>query len=87
MLSLENVSAGYAGQLVLHDIAVSVAAGQFVGLIGPNGSGKTTLLRSSAACCLPGKEKSGSGDAGCRRWADATSPGAWRISCKIGRWG
>ena len=45
MLSLRNVSAGYAGRLVLQDIAVNIAAREFVGLIGPNGSGKTTLLR------------------------------------------
>ncbi len=45
MLSLQNISAGYRGQLVLQDVAVNVAAGEFIGLIGPNGSGKTTLLR------------------------------------------
>ena len=45
MLSLRNISAGYARELVLQDIAVNITAGEFVGLIGPNGSGKTTLLR------------------------------------------
>ena len=45
MLSLQNISAGYAGRLVLQNVAVNIAAGEFVGLIGPNGSGKTTLLR------------------------------------------
>ena len=45
MLPLQNISAGYAGRLVLQDITVHIAAGEFVGLIGPNGSGKTTLLR------------------------------------------
>ena len=45
MLSLQNINAGYAGRLVLQDVAVNIAAGEFVGLIGPNGSGKTTLLR------------------------------------------
>ncbi len=45
MLSLQNISAGYRGELVLQDIAVNIAAGEFIGLIGPNGSGKTTLLR------------------------------------------
>jgi iron complex transport system ATP-binding protein len=44
MLSLQNVSAGYAGRLVLQNVVVDIAAGEFVGLIGPNGSGKTTLL-------------------------------------------
>ena len=45
MLSLHNISAGYAGRLVLQNVAVNIAAGEVVGLIGPNGSGKTTLLR------------------------------------------
>ena len=45
MLSLQNISAGYAGRLVLQNVTVNIAAGEFVGLIGPNGSGKTTLLR------------------------------------------
>jgi iron complex transport system ATP-binding protein len=45
MLALENISAGYNGRPVLQNVAVSIAAGEFVGLIGPNGSGKTTLLR------------------------------------------
>ncbi|MGA2067457.1 MAG: ABC transporter ATP-binding protein [Thermoguttaceae bacterium] len=45
MLSLQNISAGYAGRPVLQNVAMDIAAGEFVGLIGPNGSGKTTLLR------------------------------------------
>lgn len=45
MISLRNITAGYAGTPVLEDITLDIAAGQFVGLIGPNGSGKTTLLR------------------------------------------
>ena len=45
MIHLDNINAGYAGRLMLQDIAVHIAAGEFVGLIGPNGSGKTTLLR------------------------------------------
>jgi iron complex transport system ATP-binding protein len=45
MLSLRNISAGYAGRLVLQNVVANITAGEFVGFIGPNGSGKTTLLR------------------------------------------
>ncbi|NJP68941.1 ABC transporter ATP-binding protein [Streptomyces spiramenti] len=34
------------GRSVLHDVALTVAAGAVTGLLGPSGCGKTTLLRS-----------------------------------------
>ena len=45
MLSLEKVSAGYAGFQALFDVSLEVNAGESVAVIGPNGAGKTTLLR------------------------------------------
>jgi branched-chain amino acid transport system ATP-binding protein len=45
-LVLLGISAGYGRNRVLHDVTMSVAKGDIVGLIGPNGSGKTTLLRT-----------------------------------------
>jgi iron complex transport system ATP-binding protein len=44
-LEAERVSFAYAGASVLRNVSLSLAPGEFVGLIGANGSGKTTLLR------------------------------------------
>ena len=49
MLSLSQLSAGYATQVVLHDIDMTVAPGEIVTLIGANGAGKSTLVK-----CLAG---------------------------------
>lgn len=53
MLSIENISAGYDGELVLQNVSMEARAGQFIGLIGPNGSGKTTLLRVISGILVP----------------------------------
>lgn len=45
MFSVEDVIAGYDGRPVLRNVQLSVAPGEFLGLIGPNGCGKSTLLR------------------------------------------
>ncbi len=44
VISLAGVSAGYGSERVLENIDLSVAQGDFLGIIGPNGGGKTTLL-------------------------------------------
>ena len=46
MLVLEGVGAAYGMSQVLSDIALTVAAGEAVALLGRNGVGKTTLLRT-----------------------------------------
>lgn len=45
MLRLVNVSAGYNGTNVLHEISFSLEKGESLSIIGPNSCGKTTLLR------------------------------------------
>lgn len=46
MIRMENVSSGYSGKQVLQQLNITVAPGEFVGIIGPNGSGKTTFIRT-----------------------------------------
>lgn len=53
MLSIENLSAGYNGKDVLHNITLSVPQGAVIALIGPNGSGKTTLIRTISGILAP----------------------------------
>lgn len=52
-IEFKSVSFGYAAELLFRDFSLTVADGEFFGVIGPNGSGKTTLLRLIAALLLP----------------------------------
>jgi branched-chain amino acid transport system ATP-binding protein len=46
MLAINGLRAGYGKIEVLHDVAMTIEAGQIVTLIGANGAGKTTLLKT-----------------------------------------
>jgi len=48
LLEVKNLNASYGQIQVLHDIYISVAAGEIVGLVGANAAGKTTLMFSLA---------------------------------------
>jgi len=48
LLACSGVTAGYSVVPVIHDISLSVAAGEIVTVIGPNGSGKSTFLKAVA---------------------------------------
>lgn len=45
-LRVEGLRAGYGKLQILHDVDVTLPAGQFTAILGPNGSGKSTLLKS-----------------------------------------
>lgn len=53
LLSAQGIIARFGNRAVLRDIALSVAEGEVLGLIGPNAAGKTTLLRILAGLLEP----------------------------------
>jgi branched-chain amino acid transport system ATP-binding protein len=53
MLRVEEVSAGYSGLPVIHQLSIAVAEGQFVSIVGPNGAGKTTLFKTISGILRP----------------------------------
>jgi branched-chain amino acid transport system ATP-binding protein len=44
-LTIENVHAAYGAVRVIHDVSISVNAGETVALLGTNGNGKSTLMK------------------------------------------
>ncbi|RSD21158.1 heme ABC transporter ATP-binding protein [Mesobacillus subterraneus] len=45
MITVKDLTGGYAGGEVLKSISFEVGKGELFGILGPNGSGKTTLLK------------------------------------------
>ncbi|MDR2804382.1 MAG: ATP-binding cassette domain-containing protein [Dysgonamonadaceae bacterium] len=45
LVDIENISAGYNGNIVLKNLSLKIYEQDFLGIIGPNGSGKTTLVK------------------------------------------
>jgi branched-chain amino acid transport system ATP-binding protein len=46
LLAVRELSVGYDGVTVLTDMAIEIAEGEIVALVGTNGAGKSTLLRA-----------------------------------------
>jgi len=45
MIEIRNLTKSFGSHVVLRDVDLTVAEGEFLALVGPNGAGKTTLIR------------------------------------------
>jgi iron(III) transport system ATP-binding protein len=52
-VAIEAVSFSYGDNLILDDVSLAIAKGEFFAFLGPSGSGKTTLLRLIAGFGIP----------------------------------
>jgi branched-chain amino acid transport system ATP-binding protein len=53
VLEVVDLSAGYLGEDVVHEVSFTVAEGEAVAVIGSNGAGKTTLFRAICGLSRP----------------------------------
>jgi branched-chain amino acid transport system ATP-binding protein len=53
MLAVEAIQAGYGAAPVLHEVSLTVAAGEVTALLGRNGMGKTTTIRAIMGLLRP----------------------------------
>ena len=53
LIKCENVSIGYEGQMVVHDLNFEINQGDYLCIVGENGSGKSTLVKSLLGLTSP----------------------------------
>jgi iron complex transport system ATP-binding protein len=53
ILHTEQLTLAYETAVVIHELSVTIPAGQITALVGPNGCGKSTLLRGIARLLAP----------------------------------
>jgi iron complex transport system ATP-binding protein len=53
ILHTEQLTLAYDAAVVIHELSVTIPAGQITALVGPNGCGKSTLLRGIARLLSP----------------------------------
>ena len=53
LLAAEQLTVGYGGAPVLHDVDLTVVQGSITAVLGANGAGKTTLLRTLSGLLRP----------------------------------
>jgi iron complex transport system ATP-binding protein len=52
-LHLSHVNVARGENVVLHNINLSVSAGEHIAILGPNGCGKSTLIKTITCECYP----------------------------------
>ena len=61
-LSCQNVSLGYDGKEILHNLSFTVNEGDYLCIVGENGSGKSTLMKTILGLHSPMKGRIVTGD-------------------------
>jgi len=55
VVELAGVTKAYESKVAVHQLSVSIEAGQMFGLLGPNGAGKTSSIRMMMGITMPDK--------------------------------